>query len=104
MTTFVHRLGLSERLSFYDVLSIYERDLLAFTPRPAYALLLVFPISEQYEKFRVEEDADKPDYEAKGEGEDPVWFKQTIRNACGLIAVLHAISNGAVRAMIGMFS
>lgn len=26
-----------------------------------------------------------------------LWFKQTIRNACGLIGLLHAVSNGEVR-------
>ncbi|CAG8005767.1 unnamed protein product [Penicillium nalgiovense] len=26
-----------------------------------------------------------------------MWFKQTIRNACGLIGLLHAVSNGEAR-------
>ncbi|TPR08482.1 Arylsulfotransferase (ASST) family protein [Aspergillus niger] len=26
-----------------------------------------------------------------------MWFKQTIRNACGLIGLLHAVSNGTPR-------
>ena len=29
-----------------------------------------------------------------------VWFKQTIRNACGLIGLLHAVCNGPAREMI----
>lgn len=104
MTTLVHNLGLTPTLAFHDVFSISEPELIAFVPRPALALLLVFPVSESYEKSRREEDADKPEYQGKGDGEDPVWFKQTIRNACGMIGVLHAISNGAARDMIGMLS
>lgn len=102
MTTLVHNLGLVDTLAFHDVFSISEPELLAFVPRPALALLLVFPISESYEQFRRQEDEGKPEYQDKGDGEDPVWFKQTIRNACGMIGVLHAISNGAARDMIGM--
>jgi len=34
---------------------------------------------------------------ASGEGEPVVWYKQTIGNACGLIGLLHAVSNGAAK-------
>jgi len=100
MSSLVHNLGLSPALSFHDVFSIEDPELLAFVPRPANALLLVFPISKSYETFRVEEDKDKEDYEGKGEGEPVVWYKQTIRNACGLIGILHAVSNGSAKAFI----
>lgn len=102
MTTLVHNLGLDPTLAFHDVFSISDPELLAFVPRPALALILVFPVSESYERFRRQEDEGRPEYQDKGDGEDPVWFKQTIRNACGMIGVLHAISNGAARDMIGM--
>lgn len=45
----------------------------------------------------------------EGEGEEeeeeaPVmWFRQTINNACGLYAILHAISNGEARKYIRKF-
>ena len=97
MSTLLHKLGLSPSLQFHDVFSIDDPDLLAFVPRPAYALLLVFPVSQTYEKFRYEEDKDKQDYEGSGEGEKVVWYKQTIGNACGLIGLLHGVSNGAAR-------
>lgn len=101
MTSLVHKLGLSPALSFHDVFSISDPDLLSFIPRPATALLLVFPVSKSYERLRVTEDADKTNYEGKGEGEPVVWYKQTIRNACGLIGILHAVSNGSSRGFIG---
>lgn len=102
MSTLVHKLGLSEELAFHDVFSIDDPELLAFVPRPAYALLLVFPISDAYEKFRHEEDAQRETYEGSGTGtEQVVWYKQTIANACGLIGVLHATSNGEAAKHIG---
>ena len=100
MTSLVHELGLSRNLQWHDVYSLTEPSLLEFLPRPAIALLLVFPVTSTYEKFRREEDEPKPEYEGSGEGEEVVWFKQTIRNACGLIGLLHAITNGAAREQI----
>lgn len=73
---------------------------MSFVPRPAHALLLVFPVSDAYENFRHQEDSVKPEYNACGPGEDVVWYKQTIANACGLIGLLHAVSNGDARSYI----
>ncbi|CAN9218815.1 unnamed protein product [Alternaria alternata] len=100
MSALVHKLGLSEKLAFHDVFSIDEPELLAFVPRPAHALLLVFPVSKTYEKFRVQEDQDKTEYQGHGPDEEVVWYKQTIGNACGLIGLLHGVSNGSARAHI----
>ena len=101
MSSLVRNLGVSPNLAFHDVFSIDDPDLLAFVPRPAYAMLLVFPVSASYERFRREEDADKPEYQGHGPGEPVTWFKQTIRNACGLIGLLHAVSNGEAKNFIG---
>ena len=102
MSSLVHKLGLSKALSFHDVFSINDPDLLAFVPRPASALLLVFPVSRSYETFRMQEDEKKAEYEGKGAEEPVLWYKQTIRNACGLIGLLHAVCNGNSRDFIGM--
>jgi ubiquitin carboxyl-terminal hydrolase L3 len=90
-------LGLQQSIQFQDVFSIDEPELLAFVPRPAEALLLIFPVSETYEMFRREEDDAKDEYSGSGESESVVWYKQTIGNACGLIGLLHAVSNGAAK-------
>lgn len=100
MNSLVHKLGLSTNLGFQDVFSIDDPDLLAFVPRPAYALLLIFPVSETYEKFRRQEDGPKEDYDGAGAGEPVVWYKQTIGNACGLIGLLHGVSNGVAKSFI----
>jgi hypothetical protein len=103
MSALVHKLGLSQKLAFHDVFSIDEPELLAFVPRPAHALLLVFPVSETYEKFRRQEDQGKPEYHGHGDAEEVVWYKQTIANACGLIGLLHGVSNGTARANIRQY-
>ncbi|SMR58706.1 unnamed protein product [Zymoseptoria tritici ST99CH_1E4] len=100
MTTLLHNLGLSPTLSFHDVYSISDPDLLSFVPRPAHALLLVFPVSSSYESHRRTEDASLPTYSGSGLLEDVIWYRQTIGNACGLIGLLHAVSNGAARKMV----
>jgi hypothetical protein len=100
MTKLIHKLGISDGLEIHDVLSLTEPELLAFIPRPALALLLVFPVSATYESARLAEDATSEEYAGKGEGEPVVWFKQTIRNACGLMGLLHATMNGPARDFI----
>ncbi|KAF8459589.1 hypothetical protein BGX38DRAFT_1083882, partial [Terfezia claveryi] len=100
ITDLVHKLGLSTMFSFHDVYSIDDPDLLAFVPRPALALLLVFPVTKTYEEVKRAEDADKPEYNGSGDEEPVIWFKQTIKNACGMFGVLHGVCNGAARSAI----
>ncbi|CAG8383581.1 unnamed protein product [Penicillium salamii] len=97
MSHLVHQLGLPASIGFTDVFSIDEPELLAFVPRPSHALLLVFPVSKTYEASRETEDATKDAYKGSGPNEPVMWFKQTIRNSCGLIGLLHAVSNGESR-------
>ena len=101
MTPLAHKLGLSSQLSFHDVFSIDDPDMLAFIPRPALALLLCFPVTAAVEKYTEAEDASKADYHGSGEAEEVIWFRQTIGNACGLYGLLHGVSNGEARNHIG---
>ncbi|CAK7231789.1 ubiquitinyl hydrolase 1 [Sporothrix curviconia] len=101
MTGLLHKLGVDPTVAVHDVFSLTEPDMLAFVPRPAMALLLVFPISEAYEKHRLAEDADREVYQGKGSGEPVLWFRQTIRNACGIMGLLHATANGPARNFVG---
>ncbi|RMJ22462.1 hypothetical protein PHISP_06658, partial [Aspergillus sp. HF37] len=97
MTQLVHQLGLPTTFGYTDVFSIDEPDLLAFVPRPSHALLLVFPVSQTYEASRVAEDRSLSEYTGSGPEEPVMWFKQTIRNSCGLIGLLHSVANGEAR-------
>lgn len=100
-TSLAHTLGAARTLAFHDVLSVDDPDLLAFLPRPAHALVLVLPTTQAYEKRVAEEEARLDEYSSCG-AEEPVFFlKQTINNACGLYALLHAICNGSAREEIG---
>ncbi|KFX95929.1 hypothetical protein O988_05556 [Pseudogymnoascus sp. VKM F-3808] len=100
MTSLLHTLGLSSTLAIHDVYSINDPDLLSFVPRPAYALLLVFPTNDTYEAFRVAEDSTIEAYTGSGPDEPVMWFRQTIGNACGLMALLHAAANGGAKDFI----
>lgn len=91
-TQIIHDIGVLPSLEFQDVYSISEPTLLAFLPRPVLALILVGPTNMEEEEE--EEDGEAPKYAKAGNEEDIVWFKQTIRNACGLYAILHSVANG----------
>ncbi|KAK4238841.1 ubiquitin carboxyl-terminal hydrolase isozyme L3 [Achaetomium macrosporum] len=97
LTALLRQLGLSPALAMHDVYSLTDPALLSFIPRPALALLLVFPVSAAYESHRLAEDSLQSEYSGRGEREPVVWYRQTVRNACGLIGLLHAASNGEAR-------
>ena len=90
----IHQLGVSPKLGFYDVYNIDDPELLAFIPRPVYALIFICP-PDAYRKTRESDDGSVPEYDGSGDMEPVIWFKQTIGHACGLIGLLHAVSNGA---------
>lgn len=94
MTHLAHTLGLNPGLSFYDIYSLTDAELLSFIPRPALALLVIIPMTPTWHAAREVEDADKGPYEESGEQEPVIWFKQTIGHACGSIGLLHCLLNG----------
>lgn len=101
-TSLVHDLGVSKDVSFYDVYSIDDPDLLALIPRPAYALIFITPAKMYYasrEADKIASDVVNTTYNEAGD--DPImWFKQTIGNACGLYALIHSIANGQGRKFV----
>ncbi|KAJ7846035.1 ubiquitin C-terminal hydrolase L3 [Mycena olivaceomarginata] len=88
-------------LEFQDVLSLDLADLLPggglALPTPVYALILIFPTTEAYEaELKAAKrlaHSEGTHYTGHGPQEPVIWFEQTIHNACGLYAILHAISN-----------
>lgn len=95
MTHLASSLGLDmSTLSFHDIYSLTDPELLALIPRPVYALLVIIPLTPSWRTSRETEDATKPDeYAGKGPNEPVLWFKQTIGNACGSIGLVHCILN-----------
>lgn len=71
-------------------------------PQPVKAVILLFPITENYEKDSKEE---VKQIQEKGQEVSPnvVFFKQTIPNACGTIGLLHTLASNTDVIKIGMY-
>lgn len=71
-------------------------------PQPVKAVLILFPITPATEEAK-----DKEEAKLKQSGQDvssKVWFsKQTVSNACGTVAMLHAFANADVKYKAGSF-
>lgn len=81
--------------SDYEFSDIYglEPELLAMVSQPVKAVVLLFPGTDVIDVEAVREDE-----RIKTEGQHPIspkiiWIKQTINNACGAMALLHAVAN-----------
>jgi ubiquitin carboxyl-terminal hydrolase L3 len=94
MTKLAHRLGVSEELIFTDVYSVTDGELLDMVPRPCYALLWLFPISDVGEETYRDEEKDQPVYDGSGPDEPVYWVQQTIGNVCGFMGLLYCVTNG----------
>lgn len=95
MNDLAHSIGVTKELAFHDVYSLYDSDMLAMVPRPVFALLTTIPMTAAWKQERDAEDADLEWYKGAGAAEPAIWFRQTIIHGCGLIGLLHCVSNGA---------
>jgi len=99
MTSFVHELGVNkEEVSFYDIYST-DPELLPMFPQPE-AVIMIFPITPKYEEHFIEEQQ-KLKNESTKINPSVFFVRQTISNACGTIALVHAICNNADRISLG---
>lgn len=96
LSQLAQRYGASSKLGFHDVYSVDDAEMLAFIPRPAYALIVIVP-EEAYYAARAEEVASMPVYDGSGPDEPVFWFKQTIGNTCGTMALLHGLCNSGAK-------
>jgi len=94
MNALAHSLGVTKDLTFYDVYSLYDTDMLALVPRPVYALLTTIPMTDTWKRDRDTEDAGLEWHAGSGPTESVTWFQQTIIHGCGLIGLLHCVANG----------
>jgi ubiquitin carboxyl-terminal hydrolase L3 len=90
LTRFARELGLSDAWCLSDVWSP-EPDLLALVPSPCHAVIFLFPLTDLALAAERARAAASPPPVATGD--TPYFCKQTIGNACGLIALLHAALN-----------
>lgn len=84
-------MGVSETYELTDVFGL-EPDLLAILPKKTRAFILLFPCTENYEKHRKEEDEALKNNVPKTP-ENIFFMRQYLRNACGTVALFHAILN-----------
>src|SRR4051812_36559568 len=77
-TELCHKLGVDESLEFRDVLSLDDADVLGHLPRPAYALILVFPTPIDYEKKLKDEKSDDRTTDSAEADDHILFFRQTI--------------------------
>ncbi|CAF3464672.1 hypothetical protein SNK03_004973 [Fusarium graminearum] len=99
-TRLIHNLGVSKKLGFYDVYSVDEPGLLSMIPRPVHALIFITP-APMWAHVRESDPGSKElTYNGSGPDEPVMWYRQTIGHACGLIALLHSVSNGTAKDFI----
>ncbi|KAH8926946.1 ubiquitin carboxyl-terminal hydrolase isozyme L3 [Atractiella rhizophila] len=100
MNQWASTLGMDvEAVCFQDIFGLDE-ELLSFLPTPVHAVVLLFPISEKYEEARraeneilKKEDERRKEEGVKDPGQELIYVKQLINNACGTMGLLHAILN-----------
>lgn len=88
MTRFAQVLGLPKTWGLSDVFSC-EPELLSMVPSPRLAVLFLFPLTPAI----LAADRTRSASTASASDNKPFFCKQTIGNACGTIALLHAALN-----------
>ena len=91
MTKYIHRVGAPDSCQVVDVFGL-DPELLAILPQPVYSLILLFPCSENYENFKSEEEKKLKDKD-QNIPSSTFYMKQITPNACGTIALIHAVAN-----------
>ncbi|KAI4364836.1 hypothetical protein MLD38_020875 [Melastoma candidum] len=88
MNQFLWGLGLpQDEAECFDVYG-FDDELLEMVPKPVLAVLFLFPITPQSEEERIQQETN-----VKEPSSNVYFMKQTVGNACGTIALLHALGN-----------
>ncbi|CAI5483991.1 unnamed protein product [Closterium sp. Yama58-4] len=92
---FVRKVGYPPTAGFHDVFGL-DADLLAMVPQPVLALLFLFLLPPEKRTKEPEQHDQSSTHDQAAPSADaaqPFFVRQTIDNACGTIALLHAIGN-----------
>jgi len=90
MTKYSRSLG-AKTGEWVDVFGLSE-DLLDMVPKPVLAVILLFPISDDYDNFCKDQD-DVIKQRGQIVAPDLYYMKQLIPNACGTVGVIHSLAN-----------
>ncbi|CDS11182.1 hypothetical protein LRAMOSA03445 [Lichtheimia ramosa] len=96
-----HKHGMDPNWSYTDIYG-FDPELLDFVPRPLAAVIFLYPITEKSEEFRHEEEARVTKRE-QDISPQVMFFKQTISNACGMMALIHSLANNKELLGPGLF-
>lgn len=91
MNKYMHKLGVSDKWRMVDVIGL-EGEALSWVPKPVLAVILLFPVSEAYEKHRAEQEKELLEKGNKAPT-DVFHLKQVLSNVCGTIALVHSVAN-----------
>lgn len=93
LNKYLVKLGVSPLWNIVDIYGM-DDEMLGMVPSPLKSLIFLFPCSDVYEEFRAKEDAE---LKAKNVQlpKDLYYMRQYVHNACGTIALVHAILNNS---------
>lgn len=94
---YIHKLGVSSSIGVSECYGLTP-DLMAFVPQPVLAVILTYPYDDAKESAR--SDALK-DLDAPAAIPEVYYMKQLVGNACGTIALIHALANTVSDADLG---
>ncbi|MPC33162.1 Ubiquitin carboxyl-terminal hydrolase isozyme L3 [Portunus trituberculatus] len=94
---FMSGLGVPASWTIHDVYGL-DDDMLAMVPQPVCAVILLYPFSDKacQEDFKKKQEEEQET--AGGDIPENVYFmKQFVGNACGTVALIHAVANNRDR-------
>ncbi|XP_049881062.1 ubiquitin carboxyl-terminal hydrolase isozyme L3 [Pectinophora gossypiella] len=95
LNKFLQKLGVPSDWAVVDVMGL-DTEMLSWVPRPVLAVLLLFPISDNYKEHK-----DKEEAEILSKGQeitsDIFYMKQNLSNSCGTVALVHSVANNTDR-------
>ena len=91
LSEYTEKLGLDlKTANFFDIYG-FDPESFSFTPKPVYAVIFLYPIGEKDGPLESRHKQTLPDNQIPS---PRPWFSlQTVHNACGTMAILHAVMN-----------
>lgn len=80
-----------EKWNMVDVYGL-DSESLGWVPQPALSVILLFPCSDQYNKYS-EEQCTAVKEKGQVVPSDVFYMKQIVSNACGTVALIHCVAN-----------